>query len=278
MVNDKLYSHMIDLMRNRKIAAGKMYLNERHREGKDLETIQQDHGTFIVESDSYKNKQYEVKTGNCICTKCRERCPHCNVCICMYCCTCEDNLRRNNVCKHIHAVADFCIKVDRIEPQELQDPAEEIQMLQDIACGHNCTPDELLEKERCKLDNLIFQIKSQYQNCNDLNALQSLTKLFVKGSGLLTAATKYPLSVKGNRLPLDTTTITEPANKKTVKQVRLYSTQKKKKKDESLLFKKPTSEVRREIRDCLNKTKDDLGNIPIVSDGSVVNEHSYCAN
>ena len=47
------------------------------------------------------------------------------------------------------------------------------------------------------------------------------------------------------------------------------------KSDKSSLFKIPSSEVRQHIKDSLIGTKEDIGNIPEISDGMVNYEHCY---
>lgn len=82
LVKDKLFKRMVDLMRNRSGCSRK--LCEKHREGMKLEVSQEDHGVFQVSSGTYKDKLYQVRTHDITCETCRERCPICNVCKCMY--------------------------------------------------------------------------------------------------------------------------------------------------------------------------------------------------
>ncbi|XP_050710017.1 uncharacterized protein LOC126994788, partial [Eriocheir sinensis] len=127
MVKEKLFKRMVDLMKKR---TGKPF-RERHEKGMKLEVTQEDHGLFTVSSESFENKLYEIQTNNPTCEVCRERCPDCHVCKCMYVCTCDDNAKgMKNICKHIHTVAEFLRNKSQIAKPKL--PTEEIEKIHDV--------------------------------------------------------------------------------------------------------------------------------------------------
>ncbi|KAK3886174.1 hypothetical protein Pcinc_009675 [Petrolisthes cinctipes] len=275
MVNDKLYSRMINLLKNRTVRRNKPHFTERHRQGKDLEVIQKGQGVFLVHSASYVNKQYEVKTCDLTCETCRERCPYCKVCKCMYSCSCEDNDdRRRNICKHIHAVVDF--RQNKYKPTKPKDAGKEIEILHDVVCGavSGTGSKSALEEEVEKLTNkTVLTLVPKFKDIKDLQVVKSIDSLLTKAIAVMNAATQLPGNITS--FPVDVNTIKEPSNTNCVKQDRIYSTKKKRKRtDEGAGFRKPSTKARLEIGESLTRHQGDIS-VPVVSKGDIEYEHSY---
>lgn len=272
MINDKLYSRMIDLLKNRTVRRNNPHFAERHRQGNDLEVIQKDQGVFLVSSASYVNKVYDVKTCDLACQTCRERCPYCSVCKCMYSCSCEDNDEgRRNICKHIHAVVVF---VSKSESNKENDAGKEVEMLHEIVCGEASGNKSVLEEELEKLTSkTMLNLVPMYKNIKDIQIVKSVDSLLTKAISIMNAATQLPGNISS--FPVDVNTVKEPSNKNCERQDRFYSTKKKRKQtDEGAGFRKPSTKVRLDIKECLTRHEDDIS-IPVVSGGDIEYEHCY---
>ncbi|KAK3872431.1 hypothetical protein Pcinc_022480 [Petrolisthes cinctipes] len=243
----------------------------RTSKGMSLEVIQEDHGLFTVCSDTYKNKYYPIEAHNVTCESCRDRCPYCQVCKCMYICSCDDNAAgRKNICKHIHAVGNFL--KNKSHPSKPKSPTEEIEMIQDIVCKEDSTRsqvEEQITEVKMKLQSLL----SECDEMKDLESVKALNNHLSKAYGIVHAGRTYP--AQSNNLPVDTSTVLEPSNKNVVKQERLHSTKKRKRKDEGKSLKKPSVRARQEIVESLAKSQSDIS-FPILSTGAICDEHSYC--
>ena len=269
MVSDKLHKRLIDLMKNRTVRRNVPHFSERHRQGTQLGVVQVNQGLFHVQSGSYKNKEYIVQTCDLTCNTCRERCPYCSVCKCMYVCSCEDNDEgRKSVCKHIHAVVEF-MKNNKCQLNTPKDATAEIEMLQEVVSSAIHT--DLVNEERHENDEILARIGAKYKNATDPQVKKSVDKLLKKALAVLDAGTTGSTS----KFPVDMNTVKEPSNKKIVKQDRLYSTKKKRKQtDEGAGFTKPSAKVRCEIGESLARDSSDIL-IPVVSRGEVEYEHEY---
>lgn len=269
LVKDKLFKRMVDLMKNRMTSP--LPVSERHKKGISLEVIQEDHGLFTVWSDTYKNKYYQIEAHNVTCESCRDRCPYCQVCKCMYICSCDDNAAgRKNICKHIHAVGNFL--KNKPHPSKPKSPTEEIEMIKDIVCKEDSTRsqvEEQITEVKMKLQSLL----SECDEMKDLESVKALNNYLSKAHGIIRAGRTNP--AQSNTLPVDTSTVLEPSNKNVVKQDRLHTTKKRKQKDEGRSLKKPSVRARREIGESLAKSQSDIS-FPILSTGAICDDHSYC--
>ncbi|KAK3866288.1 hypothetical protein Pcinc_028168 [Petrolisthes cinctipes] len=189
----------------------------------------------------------------------------------MYICSCDDNAAgRKNICKHIHAVGNFL--KNKSHPSKPKSPTEEIEMIQDIVCKEDSTRsqvEEQITEVKMKLQSLL----SECDEMKDLESVKALNNHLSKAYGILHAGRTYP--AQSNNLPVDTSTVLEPSNKNVVKQDRLHSTKKRKRKDEGKSLKKPSVRARQEIVESLAKSQSDIS-FPILSTGAICDEHSYC--
>lgn len=288
MVKEKLFKRMVDLMKKR---TGKPF-RERHEKGMKLEVTQEDHGLFTVSSESFENKLYEIQTNNPTCEVCRERCPDCHVCKCMYVCTCDDNAKgMKNICKHIHAVAEFLRNKSQIAKPKL--PTEEIEKIHDVVSNeeiakpkvsteeinmiHDVSNEETYDRQVVKYqeqlkNKIMLQLLPKCSESKDLQVLKTANSLLCKLIATLDAGTSYPPN--NSNWPVDVTTVSEPGNKKCVKQDRLYSTRKRKRENIGMCLKKPSSKARLIIGESLAKSESDVS-VPVLSEGRIDDEHSY---
>ena len=87
------------------------------------------------------------------------------------------------------------------------------------------------KKEKNEVTKLWLSIPEKLQNCNDPDTVQAILTLMTQIDGLFNAVAILPSGFSSrSSLPVDPTTVNEPANKKTVKQVSLHSKKKKKKR------------------------------------------------
>lgn len=260
MIKQKLFKRMVDLMKSR---AGH-HFSERHRKGKDLEVVIEDHGIFKVSSDTYKDKEYQVEARNLTCFMCRDRCPYCHVCKCMYVCSREDNSQgTKNVCKHIHSVVDF--SQNTCLPATPKSPTQEIEMIHDVISNEITVPqpNDYVEK----IINSFSQILvPSMKEIKDIEVLKTLDSQLAKMINTAKAAIKYP---ENNELPVNTSTTNEPVNKNCIKQDQLYTTKKRTREEDGNTLKKPSAKAKLEIGESLLKSQSDGICIPILSKGAV---------
>ncbi|KAK3895082.1 hypothetical protein Pcinc_001177 [Petrolisthes cinctipes] len=129
--------------------------------------------------------------------------------------------------------------------------------------------EEQITEVKMKLQSLL----SECDEMKDLESVKALNNHLSKAYGIVHAGRTYP--AQSNNLPVDTSTVLEPSNKNVVKQDRLHSTKKRKRKDEGKSLKKPSVRARQEIVESLAKSQSDIS-FPILSTGAICDEHSYC--
>ncbi|KAK3888861.1 hypothetical protein Pcinc_007127 [Petrolisthes cinctipes] len=158
------------------------------------------------------------------------------------------------------------------DPSKPKSPTEEIEMIQNIVCKEDSTRsqvEEQITEVKMKLQSLL----SECDEMKDLESVKALNNHLSKAYGIVHAGRTYP--AQSNNLPVDTSTVLEPSNKNVVKQDRLHSTKKRKRKDEGKSLKKPSVRARQEIVESLAKSQSDIS-FPILSTGAICDEHSYC--
>ncbi|KAK4301614.1 hypothetical protein Pmani_026254 [Petrolisthes manimaculis] len=149
---------------------------------------------------------------------------------------------------------------------------EEIEMKQDIVCKEDSTRsqvEEQITEVKMKLQSLL----SECDEMKDLESVKALNNYLSKAYGIVHAGRTY--TAQSNNLPVDTSTVLEPSNKNVVKQDRLHSTKKRKRKDEGKSLKKSSVRARQKIVESLAKSQSDIS-FPIMSTGAICDEHSYC--
>lgn len=251
LVNDVTYKRMIDLMKNR---TRRHELNERHRDSKNLDVVEDD-GHFLVSSASIKQKKYTVITRDLSCNICRERCTYCNVCQCMYMCTCEDNDKgTRNICKHIHAVVQHMEGKTQVAMPN--SPSEEIEYIQDIVCNKLSTDSQPQNYGEQLIKYIHSNLLPQCKEISDQEAFKAAGDHIRKAVAILSAAKN--LASSNCMLPVDLATKKEPANKHCDKQQKLYST-KRKRVDTGQGLTKPSKEMRQKIGERLS----DLSQMPV---------------
>lgn len=263
LVKDTVYKRMIDLVRNRTRRNG---LHERHRQGMELEVIQEDKKVFYVSSASSNQKKYKVVAQSVSCEKCRERCTYCDVCQCMYACTCDDSDEgRKNICKHIHAVAR--IVKDQLHLVKHKPSSEEIEAISSIALSKTsklpCSYSE-------KITLVLSKLTSACQDIADEEVYKAVNDHLQKA---LAIANTSKIQIKRSRLPVDVATAEEPANKLCTRQEKLYST-KRKRKHKGPTMRKPNAKMRREIGESMANFESDM-RILVKSEGNIEYEHNY---
>lgn len=263
LVKDTVYKRMLDLVRSRTRRNG---LHERHRQSMNLTVNQEDKNVFHVSSASSNQRKYKVESHSVSCENCRERCTYCDVCHCMYACTCDDSDEgRKNICKHIHAVALF-VK-DQSHLAKPTPPSEEIETISSIALGTTSN----LQSNSCeKLTQVSLAIIQACQKVTDEEVCKAVNDHLQKALAIAKTSTS---AIKRSSLPVDVTTKAEPANKLCIRQEKLYST-KRKRKDSVPTLKKPNAEMRREIGESLANFESDRS-ILVKSEGCIEYEHKY---
>ncbi|XP_050739065.1 uncharacterized protein LOC127009731 isoform X2 [Eriocheir sinensis] len=148
---------------------------------------------------------------------------------------------------------------------------EEINMIHDVS--NEETYDRQVVKYQEQLKNkIMLQLLPKCSESKDLQVLKTANSLLCKLIATLDAGTSYPPN--NSNWPVDVTTVSEPGNKKCVKQDRLYSTRKRKRENIGMCLKKPSSKARLIIGESLAKSESDVS-VPVLSEGRIDDEHSY---
>lgn len=167
-------------------------------------------------------------------------------------------------------VKDTVYKKGKSQPAMPNPPSEEIEMIQNVS--NTMTTDSPKENYGEQLRNQILStLLPICQEITDQEVFKAMDSHIKKAVAIGNASKTFRAST--SRLPVDVTTITEPANKVCIKQEKLYST-KRKRAGNGPVLKKPSAKVRREIGESLEKYELDVS-IPLVSGGSVEYEHDY---
>ena len=264
LVKDTVYKRMIDLVRSRTRRNG---LHERHRQGVDLEVIQEEENVFYVSSASTNEKKYKVVSHSVFCEHCRERCTYCNVCQCMYACTCDDSDGgRKNICKHIHAVVMFRKDHDQSHLTKPNLPSEDIEVITNNTLTKSS---DLPTNYSEKLTQVLSELTSACQGVVDEEIYKAANDHLTKALAIVNTS---KTQIMKRRLPVDATTTTEPANKLCTRQEKLYSTKRKRKHDDQSM-RKPNAKLRREIGENMANESD--MEVLVTSDGNFKHEHNY---
>ena len=199
--------------------------------------------------------------GTCKHPSCDLKCLECNICIHQYICSCPDNLIQSTICKHVHHVQQFLLRMSlsndkchdtmatksndterfNYVEQELSDLTEFINQ-----SDNHCYLTTCRERVRGKLLSLLAQLET----CEDKLALQELQKHLNAGQSIFTSLQK--------RKPLKELKVTSKAtaNKKIETQPRFYSTKKKRKRKSNMRFAKPTKEEVQVLFENLERADD----------------------
>ena len=237
-------------------------IEKRHQRGQNMPLTNVElssDGSWKVTSLDEK-KVYEVQHIHSQCPKnpsCRLTCKECQICIHQYVCNCPDSLILHTICKHIHLVERYR-KSESDDPDELTmkigyDNAdsdddsyniEEINRLRSFAQSDNKVD---LLSIRNRVTGKIFNLLHEASQSNDLMNLLQLEKQINSARSLF-------LSVeKDNTVPevinMSDKARTTPANKNVEKQLRFFSTKKKRKNLKKIRFAKPTTDEKEQFLD-----------------------------
>ena len=222
-------------------------IHERHRLSLKLSTDlvhpEVDTNTFLVRSSDGKY-DYEVSilADQCTDKSCFLKCTYCDVCSHTYRCVCPDSLVNNNMCKHIHLVRrkqleESGANVDNEAFQghtvqhDISYVEEELStIVKSVTTGRPNEPQKLQEEIKDICERIVSTVGDSF----DLDALKQLRSQLNAAMSTFTSFSRQ--DSYSNIRPLSKM----PANKNIEKQRKFYSIKKKRKKDLTVRFAKPT--------------------------------------
>ncbi|KAK3891235.1 hypothetical protein Pcinc_004875 [Petrolisthes cinctipes] len=178
----------------------------------------------------------------------------CQVCKCMYICSCDDNAaERKDMCEHIHTVVGYLKNNPR--PRKRKSPKDNV-------CNEESTGKQA-EEYKDKLKRRMHLLLSKCDEMEDLETMKALDKYLSKAFGIIDAKDTY--HSHSVNLPLD-----ENVEKQD------NPTKKRKRKDEGKSLNKPCVKAAGQENGetkCA-KSPSDIRSPSLTKDG-IDNEHSY---
>lgn len=155
-IRDQLFSQFIKQVKNKYTAKSDVIMRS-HSASKNIDSSKIEkisESMWEIPSSTRKNLTYEVTllTSSCAVEGCHLYCKQCKICTHSFSCNCVDHIVRNNICKHIHAVAQL------IQPQN----------------------EEIVAEETVMHDEMIDQFKNAIVNHNINEVDQSVRDVFLK--------------------------------------------------------------------------------------------------
>ncbi len=234
-------------------------IEKRHRRSQSIPLTNVElssEGLWKVTSLDEKNI-YEVQRIHSKCPKnpsCRLTCRDCQICIHQYVCNCPDSLILHTLCKHIHLVEryrkrepnDLTIETDdeNVDGDDNSYNLEEINRLRSFAQSDDKVD---LLSIRNRVTRKISNLLSEASRSKDPTNLLQLEKQINSAHSLF-------LSVEKNNTAPEVINMSDkaratPANKNMEKQLRFFSTKKKRKNVKKIRFAKPTKEEKEQFLD-----------------------------
>lgn len=210
-----------------------------------------------VESEREHGKFYTISYSDSPCTNnCKLICNICRICIHQYSCTCLDSILHNTICKHAHLIKIYNNNVENIQPSQspqsksspLQLPPSQLQLPPSQSSPHSAhiqhlniqhsdiqadTPTyftHILTKEteselsslKRRLQSIISELQVTVDQCMNVSTLQAMR------THLQSAAT-MSRAMNENSSPISLAVKRKiPSTKHPEKQLRFFSTKKKK--------------------------------------------------
>lgn len=188
--------------------------------------------TWEVESEKQPGKFYTVCYNNTpCCSKCQLICKICNVCIHQYTCSCLDSMLHNTVCKHAHLIEIYHNNIENTQP--LESTYTDNPILEHPNNMQTDTPTyftHILSKEKetelsslkTKLKSIIAELQITIDQCTDVSTLQAMRTQLQSASSMSRAMKEHSSDI---RLAVKRKI---PPNRNQEKQLRVFSTKKKK--------------------------------------------------
>jgi len=94
---------------------------------------------WVLSSEENEKEEYTVTRSNdkCLAVDCDMHCFECEACVHSYVCTCPDNVRSFNMCKHMHLVCQRMLAVSRLEPK-VDDSSNRTLFVSVVASDDTC--------------------------------------------------------------------------------------------------------------------------------------------
>ena len=199
------YSHRITEINKRHKSAVKMSVNIKRT----------DESGWMVPSERDGSVTYNIKL-LCDSCNCKLRCANCDVCIHMYSCTCIDSMLHATVCKHVHLVKMRTTKVSENVSHASTNVEYFSHLLEDKCDDGQLSA--LRQQVLSKLNTMIVLVTS----CHSTDALKTSSKHVT--SALMAMKSIQSSSGKQPTLP---TKRKYPPNKNSDKQLRFFSTKRR---------------------------------------------------
>lgn len=178
--------------------------------------------------------------------QCKMVCPDCKVCPHVLQCNCTDSIIRGILCNYVHAVRRVTLATVPSQ-QDIGNISNELESISSHVKVTTCVQTaQIKESIKGKLASLEHQIEL----CDNLEALQTLSKQLNAASSAFSAFSRY-----GHLTKQPTTRLDSHPNKNMETQRRFYSTKKKRVKRAAVRYPCPTWEEKETYRTILTASK-----------------------
>lgn len=186
-------------------------------------------------------------------------CSQCDICIHSYSCTCPDFLIQHTICKHIHVV--IIKKNNLLQHKSTENPGASLTEYINTLKGEksyqsNDTIMQIISSETLKLQNNLLKNPNR-------TLLKHVASCLKKENSFIEATTSN--NINFTKLPKSEA---EPANKKIEKQIRFFST-KKKRTSKKTKISKPDKDETKFIKNFIR------GKCEFISNDQAI-DHDYC--
>lgn len=211
-----------------------------------VQKITEDKWIISSKNSQQKNEVFMVMPTCVDKDQCKMVCPDCKVCPHVLQCNCTDSIIRGILCKHVHAVRRVTLATVPNQ-QDMHNISNELESISSHVKVTTCVQTaQIKESIKGKLASLEHQIEL----CDNLEALQTLSKQLNAASSAFSAFSRY-----GHLTKQPTTRLDSHPNKNMETQRRFYSTKKKRVKRAAVRYPCPTWEEKETYRTILTASK-----------------------
>ena len=255
-------------------------IHDRHLSSKKLcyaaiKETDQENVYSIQSEDGKRNYSVTKLSDNCEVAGCKLRCIECSVCTHCFHCNCPDFLINNTSCKHVHLLKQYLLANNKLElvSTESMDYSDDYTQKEIDSTLANLTNQveepTSFERIKSKTSSLLLNLMQRVENCSnlDIEALRHVEKQVTSTLNTFDAMSKYQ-SVKELK-----PTSSVPANKNITRQLKFYSTKKKRKRNSNVRYAKPTSEEKVSFfmkleneKDLIDPCDDSLNPATVIND------------
>ncbi|XP_064468628.1 uncharacterized protein LOC135381638 [Ornithodoros turicata] len=247
---DRLYDRLIKICKGKKTYRVQA-IESKHRASASIPKTNItacDDNNFIVKSQTNPGLEYTVSRLDASCKDCKLFCSVCHACVHSFTCTCYDHMVKFNMCKHIHAVASTHLKQDlhdvrtgEFSEENAKRLVSQIEHFEETQAAAQDTPYTL--KSITVAEAIIGNLKTGAVSEDVAQAVFKKLTMILKDIAQNEDAAKSTPSTAHNR--------------KAEKQLRFFSTKKKRtQKHDSAIMKIPTH-AEKEHLICSLKGDDD---------------------